>query len=170
MYSGLVVRARGGAAYCFGTWNKVFISLWRLAATPEGVSEMNRMVRVFILEEQRAGPGPVHFLGVVEPTSPPPNDVAREALATFSRDTIPKMGVAVLVAEGGPFRSAFVRAVGVALTTLMPHRVPFKFVTTVEEAGPHFSQYLLPSMGGVEALRRAVDELRAEIPAAAVRT
>lgn len=70
------------------------------------------------------------------------------------------MVLAVVVAEGGGFRAALVRGVGIALSTMMPHRVPFKFVSEVEEAlallGPHLSK----AGRGVAGLRDALGKLR----------
>jgi hypothetical protein len=47
----------------------------------------------------------------------------------------------VVVAEGGGFRAALVRAVGVTLTTLLPHSSKFKFEndldTTIRLLEPH---------------------------------
>jgi hypothetical protein len=109
--------------------------------------------------------GPVTCLFIVEASSPPPNDAARKELARFSRDIVPRMSLAVIVAEGGGFRAALVRGVGVALTTLMPHSVPFKFVNTVDEALALLKLHLSPTAGGAEGLRRALTEMRAQMPA-----
>jgi hypothetical protein len=120
---------------------------------------MNRLARAFTYENRVS----VAFLGIVEATSPPPNERARAELAVFSRDTIPRMGLAVLVAEGGGFRAAFVRGVGITLTLLMPHRLPFKFVSTLEEAATHLAPYISATSGGAEGLTRAVNEVRQRI-------
>jgi hypothetical protein len=52
----------------------------------------------------------------------------RKTLAAFSRDGVSRMSTSVVVAEGGGFRSALVRAVGVTLTTILPHSSKFRFV------------------------------------------
>jgi len=137
------------------------IQIWRRAATPEAVVELNSISNRLLTKEG----GPVTCLFVVEASSPPPNDAARKELARFSRDIVRLMALAVIVAEGGGFRAALVRGVGIALTTLMPHRVPFKFVNTVDEALALLKPHLSDAAGGTEGLRDALAELRAQLTA-----
>lgn len=108
--------------------------------------------------------GGVTCLAIVERGSPAPGEVARHALAAWSRDVVPKMTAAVFVAEGSGFRSALVRGVGVALTTLMPHKVPFKFCSDVDEALIQLSPAIPAAFGGVAALKLAIDQIRAAMP------
>ena len=72
----------------------------------------------------------VTYISVIERSSPAPSDTVRRELATWSRDVVTKLAVAAMVAEGGGFKNALVRGVGVALTLLAPHKVPFKFAGT----------------------------------------
>ena len=148
-----------GAAYCFATWDRVLIEIWRLAVSAEIVAERNRIAEAFLLRSSE----PVCSLSIIEPASPPPPDTARAQLATFSRDIVPRMAAAVIVPEGGGFRAAIVRGVGLTLTTLMPHRVPFKFLGSIQEAAMFLAPNLSPAAGGALGLKRAVDALRAEI-------
>ena len=120
---------------------------------------MSRVAREFMAEESR----PVSYLSIVEASAPPPPDVARQELAKFSRDIVPKMAAAVIVAEGGGFRSAFVRGVGITLTMLMPHRVPFKFAGTVKDGAALIGPHLSPLSGGSVALVRVIEELREQL-------
>ena len=76
---------------------------------------------------------------------------------------VPKMAGAVLVAEGSGFRASLVRGVGLALTTLMPHRIPFKFVATVDEAVDHLAPKLRVTSGGSPVLKAVVERLRADM-------
>lgn len=156
-----VLLQAADANRCVGMWSRTLIQIWRHTATPAAVVELNAIASKLLAKPG----GPVTCLFVVEATSPPPNDGARKELAKFSRDIVRQMALAVIVAEGGGFRAALVRAVGVALTTLLPHAVPFKFVNTVDAAlvllRPHLSQ----EAGGTEGLRLALAELRAQIPA-----
>jgi hypothetical protein len=146
---------------CVGTWDRTVIQIWRKAVAPEAVIEMNWTAGRLLAKEG----GPVTCLFVVEPSSPPPNDGARKELARFSRDIVRRMALAVIVAEGGGFRAALVRGVGVALTTLIPHSVPFKFVNTVDEALALLRPHLSVTAGGAEGLRRALTEMRAQMTA-----
>jgi hypothetical protein len=47
----------------------------------------------------------------------------------------------------------------------MPHRVPFKFVNTVDEALVLLKPHLSQATGGTEALRRALAEMREQLTA-----
>ncbi len=140
-------------------WNRTLIHIWRGAPTFESVGGMVKVCRELLL----AAGGGVTCLAVVERSSPAPGEPARQALAQWSRELVPQMDAAVFVAEGSGFRSALVRGVGVALTTLMPHRVPFKFVSTIDEGLACLSPKIALSFGGVAVLRKAVDELRAKM-------
>lgn len=73
------------------------------------------------------------------------------------------MAVAIIVAEGGGFRAALIRGVGTALTVLLPHRVPFKFVTSAEQAIDLVLPHLSAGSKGASGLRLAIDEVRAQV-------
>lgn len=148
------------AGYCFLTWDRVAVAIWRLGATRTSVAEMNLVVRSLIAKHDQ----PCAFLGIVEPTSPPPDDKARAELAKFSREIVPKLALAIIVGEGGGFRASLVRAVGITLTTLMPHRLPFKFLSNVEDALTVIAPMLSPGAGGIVGLRRALEEGRSQFP------
>jgi hypothetical protein len=135
------------------------IQIWRKAVAPEAVIEMNWTAGRLLAQEG----DPVTCLFVVEPSSPPPNDGARKELARFSRDIVRRMALAVIVAEGGGFRAALVRGVGVALTTLIPHSVPFKFVNTVDDAVVLLKPHLSLAAGGATGLLHALAEMRAQM-------
>lgn len=108
----------------------MLFTIWRGPASALAVAEMNQIASELVVKDSvRAS-----YLSIIEPSSPPPNDQARAELARFSREIVPGMAMAIIVGEGGGFRASLVRAVGVTLTTLMPHRVPFKFLSNVEDA------------------------------------
>lgn len=146
--------------HCIATWQGVLIQVWRGATTPAAVRELKEIARAYIAEEGR----PICSIAVIERTSPPPPDALRNQLAEFYRSV--DMNVAVVVAEGGGFRGAIVRGVGLTLSTLAPRSLPFKFVTTVEEATALIAPHLPPGAGGADGLRRIVDEIRGELPQA----
>jgi hypothetical protein len=148
------------AGYCFTTWDRLAVAVWRLGAAQDSVAEMSFVVQALMaMHDERCC-----FLGIVEPTSPPPDERTRAALAKFSREVVPSLAVAIIVGEGGGFRASLVRAVGVALTTLMPHRVPFKFLGSAGDAIAHIVPHLSPGAGGVRGLERALVEVRAQFP------
>ncbi len=156
------IRGRD-AARCIATWDRVLFSIFRGPATAQTVAEISRLAAQLRVE---AG-APVNYLSIVEATSPPPDDKARAELARFSREVVSGMAAAVIVAEGGGFRISLVRAVGVTLTMLMPHRVPFRFVPNTEQAIALITPHLSPDAGGEPALRRALAEVRAHFAAEA---
>ena len=110
---------------------------------------------------------PATSLFIVEETSPPPGDITRTQFAKFSRDIVSRMKLAVIVSEGGGFRSAIVRGVGVTLTTMLPHRASFKFVNDVEVAANLLEPLLAPGSGGAQELLLAVEQLRGRLDQAA---
>ena len=139
------------ADLALGVWNRTVVHIWRGAPTVENVAKMVASCQKLI----DAGGG-VTCIAIVERGSPAPGEVARHALAAWSRDIVPKMASAVLVAEGSGFRSALVRGVGVALTTLMPHKVPFKFASSVEEGAVLVAQFLPEKAHGPSELMLAI--------------
>jgi hypothetical protein len=136
------------------------LAIWRLSATRAAVAQMSFVVRSLMAKHDE----PCCFLGIVEPTSPPPDEKARAELAKFSREIVPELALAIIVGEGGGFRASLVRAVGVTLTTLMPHRVPFKFLSNVEDATTLIAPHLSPGAGGVPGMRRALADVRGQFP------
>lgn len=161
MYKVSVVARDTG--HCFLIWDRLALAIWRNATTRASVAEMSFMVRALMAKHDE----PCCFLGIVEPTSPPPDEKARTELAKFSREIVPELALAIIVGEGGGFRASLVRAVGVALTTLMPHRVPFKFLSNVEDATTLIAPHLSPGAGGVPGMRRALADVRAQFPLSA---
>jgi len=142
--------------YCVATWQRTVFAIFRGEATLANVGNISKVCAA----ELAAGPGPVTYLGVIERSSPAPSDLVRKELANWSRDVVSRMACAVMVAEGGGFKNALVRGVGVALTVLAPHRVPFKFASTVDEATSLLDKHLPAGSGGAHELARVVAEVR----------
>jgi hypothetical protein len=147
------------ANHCVAIWNQTLIILWRHATTPAAVSGVNRFARALLADAR----GPVTSLSIIESTSEIPGAEARAELVRFSRDLVSRMALAVIAAEGGGFRGSIVRSVGVTLTTLAPHRVPFKFVETLAEGAIALAPHLPVAAGGADGLVRAIQMLRADI-------
>jgi hypothetical protein len=146
-------------AHVVGTWARTFIQIWRGVPTAKATADVNRFASAFVAADTFRATS----LFIVEPRSPAPDDEPRKNFAAFSRDIVGQMSLAVIVSEGGGFRGALVRAVGVTLTTMVPHRSHFKFVNDVETAAQLLKPYLLPGSGGAEALLRVVEDLRGKI-------
>jgi hypothetical protein len=146
-------------AHVVATWGRTFIQIWRGAPRASTSALINELAATFVTRS----PLPATSLSIVEAASPSPDDATRKNLATFSRDLVKQMELAVIVAEGGGFRGALVRAVGAALTTILPHRTRFKFVDDVASAAELLAPHLVEGSGGPEALLRVVTECRSKI-------
>lgn len=146
-------------AHVVATWGRTFIQIWRGVPTAAASAEVNRLADAFV----DASSIPATSLFIVEPKSPPPEEQTRKNFATFSRDIVKRMSLAVIVAEGGGFRGAIVRAVGLTLTTMIPHRSRFSFVNDVETAAEMLTPHLMPGTGGAAELLRVVEEVRGMI-------
>jgi len=142
--------------YFVAVWHQTIFTVFRGPATLQHVLKISQTCNG-LLQENR---GAVTYLSVIERSSPAPTETVRHALATWSRDVVSKMAVAVMVAEGGGFKNALVRGVGVALTVLLPHRVPFKFASTVEEGALLLAPFLLEIAQGSHELTLAIADTR----------
>ena len=144
-----------------GTWERTLVQIWSGSVLADAVAGMNMIARELI----EGGGEPVTSLIVVEPSSPPPNDRARKEIAIFSRYLVSKMALAVIVAEGGDFRSARVRGVILTLISHIPHRPRFTFVRNLDVALDLLAPYMAPRGGGREGLLTALEELRTAVRA-----
>jgi len=141
------------------TWDRVIIAVFRFATTREAVADWERIARSFIAE-QPAGQQ-ICCLSIVEPTSPPPGEHVRRDLSRFYRELVPHMNAAIIVPEGGGFRAAMVRGVGIALSTLAPRSLPFTFAESVSAAANRIGPHLSRSAGGATALVEVIEQARA---------
>ena len=144
------------ANYCIATWDRLLLQIWRLDVTAEAVNTLRKTSAAFVYESKQ----PVSSLAIVESTSPAPSDKLRVALSDFYRDFAPQMKEQIVVAEGSGFRAALVRSVGLALSTVAPKSLPFKFVGGVEEAAILIRPHLTPAAGGVVGLQQAIKDVR----------
>ena len=133
------------ASHCFAIWDRVLLTIWRLEVTAETK-------------------GPLCILSIIEPTSPAPNDKLRAAISAFFRDMSRSTKAQIILPEGSSFRVAMVRSVGVALSAIARGSLPFKFVSTVEEAAGAISPHLSPHAGGAVGLLQAIQDVRAQMP------
>lgn len=152
----ILAKHRG---FCVGVWNMTVVHLWE---GPPTLADARVMVRACekLLDE---GHRNVTTIGIVARKSPPPEPEVRKVLAHWSQHVVSRMAGAVLVAEGGGFRAALVRGVGLALTTFAPHKIPFQFFDNVDSAIAALAPHLAPSSGGPVGLARAIRDLRAEL-------
>jgi hypothetical protein len=146
-------------AHIVAIWGRTLIQIWRGNATGEASGEVNRIGRELVGSDTF----PATSLFIVERGSPPPGEETRRNFAAFSRDIVSRMNLSVVVAEGGGFRGALVRAVGVTLTTVMPHRSKFEFVNDLGVAVRLLAPHLPPGVGSAEKLMSVTDELRKKI-------
>ncbi len=142
--------------HALATWDRVLIQLWRGPVTQFAASNLRVQTRKFQDQSQV----PICSLAIVEPTSPAPADELRRDLSSFYRENAQKMVKQVVVAEGGGFRAALVRGVGIALSTLAPQMLPFKFVSSVGEAATVLEPHLSSRAGRAKGLLNAIDVMR----------
>ena len=146
-------------------WHETVLTVFRGVCTLQHALTISNTCKA-VLAERR---GDVTYLSVIERSSPAPTDTVRRELATWSRDVITKMRVAAIVAEGGGFKNALVRGVGVALTVLVPHQVPFKITGSVEEGVALVGPFLALNSGGAAELLLAVVDVRQRWTASTLR-
>jgi hypothetical protein len=146
--------------FVVATWDRVFIHIWRGEATPRAVEAMANAGRAWLHE---LGENAGSSLSIVESTSPPPNERVRPLLSAFYREVAPHLRHQLFVAEGSGFRVALVRGVGLAVSTLAPSFLPFRFVSNVTEAAGLLAPVLSPTAGGPSALVEAVAHVRAKL-------
>lgn len=147
--------------HCFATWDRLLVIVWRREVTPEGVATLAKIGRAFV----DALGTPVSCLTIVESTSPPPSDKVRGSMAAFHREVNPSMKQQIVVAEGSGFRSALVRSIGVALSTISPRTLPFKFVAGIDEAAVMIQPHLSRTAGGADGMKTALRDLRQRMTA-----
>ncbi len=143
--------------YVLSVWHETVLTVFRGACSLQHALIISKTCKAVLAESR----GDVTYLGVIERSSPAPTETVRRELATWSRDVVTKMRVAAIVAEGGGFKNALVRGVGVALTVLVPHQVPFKITSTVEEGVALVAPFLPSNAGGAAELSLAIAEIRA---------
>jgi hypothetical protein len=141
------------------TWDRVLIQVWRGEATPLAIFELGPLAETFLREERE----PISSLAIIEASATPPSEVARKELSRFYREFAPRMMAAIVVAEGGGFRAAFVRGVGITLSTLAPRSLPFTFASNVKDAATVLAPHLSKEAGGAAGLLSALADLR-ELP------
>jgi hypothetical protein len=145
--------------HCVATWDRVLLQIWRLEVSAQAVDRLYKIGHAFISEHSV----PLTMLTIVEPTSPAPSDKVRASLSALYRELSPHMKEQIVVAEGSGFRSALVRSVGIALSTIAPRSLPFKFVSSVDEGAAMIRPHLSPAADGVDGLHRAIREVRAQM-------
>jgi hypothetical protein len=84
----------------------------------------------------------------------------RKELSAFFKELAPQMRHQLFVGEGSGFRAALVRGVGLAVSTIAPSLLPFKFAGSLDEAAVIIAPQLSPKAGGAEGLKAAVAFLR----------
>lgn len=143
-------------AYCAARHDQTLIVVWRGETTVAAIQAITASCEELLA----AADGPATYIAVLERTSPAPSEPVRRVLARWSREVVPGFACAVIVAEGGGFRAALVRGVGVALTALVPHRVPFVFAGSAREGVERLAPFLLDGCTPVD-LSRSIERTRA---------
>lgn len=151
------VKSVVGDSAIIGTWDRVLLALWRGEATSEAAQNLLRIGRELVAAR---GAHQLNYLAIIESRSPPPSDKVRKELSAAFREFAPAMKHQIFVGEGSGFRAALVRGVGLAVSTLAPSLLPFKFAGSLDEAAMTIAPGLSPAAGGAEGLKAAVAQLR----------
>lgn len=145
------------ADYCVATWDRVFIQVWRYTPTRRAVMEMQEMATAFVAAQPS---GRISSVGIAEATSPSPNREARAEFARFFRAIAPHVDESIVVPLGGGMRGAVIRGVGVALSSMTPGGLRFRFVDNIARAAELAAPHLSPEASGARALEAALEEAR----------
>jgi hypothetical protein len=148
-----------GEGHVLAVWHDTLIQIWWGPATVETMATLTRITRASIA----ASKTPLQLLLVIEVTSPPPGPAALEEFIRYTRDVVPRLSVAVAVAEGGGFRASMMRSVAASMAMVMPSRLPYVFADSVRTGAALVAPHLPKGLGGAEALTRAVEELRTRV-------
>jgi hypothetical protein len=153
-------------AHAVAVWDRLLLQLWRGETTLDSAERLLNLGRKFVAER----PGePLCFLTIIESRSPPPNDAVRAKLAACFRELAPSMRHQIFVGEGSSFRVALIRGVGLAVSTLAPSLLPFKFASGLDEAAQAIAPNLTDAAGGTAGLKAAVTTLRRALDQRTVR-
>jgi hypothetical protein len=144
--------------YVFATWDRVLLHVWTGQATSVAVRELRRIAAAFIKEATH----PICCVSTVEPSSPPPTDNVRKELSALYAELTRDSAHSLVIAEGGGFRGAIIRGVGLTLSALAPQKLPFKFVSSIHEASTIIEPHLSPTSGGAAGARAMIDRVRAK--------
>ncbi len=136
------------------TWYRTVIQVWRRPVSSAKLLEMNTVFQALLAESTE----PVTSISIVEEGSTMPRGDTLRTLALWSRDTVSRTALAVAVSEGDSFRTALTRAVSIALSKIIPHRVPFVFFSDVADAAARLRPHLVHPPG--ESLCDVIVELR----------
>jgi hypothetical protein len=149
--------------HCVAIWERVVIQIWYGETRVPAVQAMSRACEDLL----RTAQGDVSTVALIEASAPAPDHAGRKALADWSGRVAARFARAAVIAEGGGFRSSLVRGVGLAFTTLTPHRLPFKFFATVADAATYLGPSLSQPQAGPRDLETAISALRVEGPVGA---
>ncbi len=124
----VAIAANGG--FATAVWNAVVVQVHRAVADAGAIDALSR-ARTEVLNRRHSK---WSLLLVIESSAPPPPAEPRRALLNFLKEERPRVEHWLAVAEGGGFRAATVRSVGVAVSFLAPRAFPFTIVESVGAA------------------------------------
>ena len=128
--------------HCIATWDNVLIQVWHGEATVHGVASLIEAAQDLTA---RKASTPLGLAFVVERTSPVPTDQVRVLMSAFFRDLSPNFTHRFVVAEGGSFRRALVRSIGVDLSNLGPEPIPFRYTESIQQTAELIAPVLSPT-------------------------
>jgi hypothetical protein len=84
-------------------------------------------------------------------------------MSAFFRNLSPNFTHRFVIAEGGSFRMALVRSVGVDLSNLGPQPIPFTYTNSIQQTAELIAPVLSPESGGAIGFVLTLTKLREEI-------
>jgi hypothetical protein len=151
--------------HAIGSYRNVVIVLWRGETTLSAVAQLREVLRELIAEY----PEGIGLIQVVETSAPPPDAVARKAIARLLAQERGYLKGSALVFEEGGFRMAAVRAIVSGIATLARPGYPHVVFATVLEAADWLVELLPAASGGwayAGGVVQAVERLRHTLDAA----
>jgi len=142
--------------YLMGSWQSVFILVWRDKTTFEGVTALEQLLDGFARDRSD-----VFLLTVVEERARIPSFPVRDALATVLDNEASRLCLSAVVYEGTGFRAAAVRAVVSGLALMSKISARHRVFSTVADATAWFQTHSAAARRwAAPTLARAVAEMR----------
>jgi hypothetical protein len=134
----------------------VCVAIWRGNSTPARVAIQGAC----LTEVVGLAPGRAGFLCVVEETSAPPDEKAREASSRMLNAQGSNLRAVACVIEGSGFRASIVRSVasGIVWLARSKNRAPVSYFAQVTQGAAWLANFV--DLGSLEGFARGVEETR----------
>src|SRR5262245_55089879 len=100
--------------HIFGSWESVFMVIWRHETTPEAVAQLTTVMQHFAARHAQ-----FTLVVVVEADAAVPSAALRERIAVGLQAVAPSISISAVIHEGRGFKAAAVRSVLAGLTLVV---------------------------------------------------